>query len=168
MANNIDFKLKMIDQVNHEGNREMKIQTSLANIIEEIIKNSKGRQTIIETLEKVEDSHLSSNAKAFLINVCQEELKTLELPLEIMKDISEHLNLKHIFCEHMKNIDARDKEIEEIKKLPHSILHQYSILYLVLVNKKDCEKMKLLEDTLVKIRALVMQKMDMLQEIIQM
>ncbi|GJX01508.1 hypothetical protein Tco_0185421 [Tanacetum coccineum] len=104
MANNIDFKLKMIDQVKHEANRETEIQTSLANIIEEIIKNSKGRQTIIETLEKVEDSDLSSKAKAFLINVHQEELKTLELPLEIMKDISEHLNLKHIFCEHMKNM----------------------------------------------------------------
>ncbi|GJR29920.1 hypothetical protein Tco_1106152 [Tanacetum coccineum] len=104
MANNIDFKLKMIDQVKHEANREMEIQTSLANIIEEIIKNSKGRQTIIETLEKVEDSDLSSKAKASLINVRQEELKTLELPLEIMKDISDHLNLKHIFCEHMKNM----------------------------------------------------------------
>ncbi|GKC12675.1 hypothetical protein Tco_1009457 [Tanacetum coccineum] len=58
----------MIDQVKHEANREVEIQTSLANIIEEIIKNSKGRQTIIETLEKVKDSDLSSKAKAFLIN----------------------------------------------------------------------------------------------------
>ncbi|GKF62844.1 hypothetical protein Tco_0182898 [Tanacetum coccineum] len=104
MANNIKFKLKMIDQVKNEANRETEIQTSLANIIKEIIKNSKGRQTIIETLEKVEDPDLSSKAKAFLINVRQEEMKTLELPLEIMKDISEHLNLKHIFYEHMKNM----------------------------------------------------------------
>ncbi|GKG24017.1 hypothetical protein Tco_0392053 [Tanacetum coccineum] len=64
--------------------------------------------------------------------------------------------------------DGRDIEIEEIKKLPQSRLHQYSILYLILLNEKDCEKMKLLEDTLVKIRALVVQKMDMLEEIIQM
>ncbi|GKC03943.1 hypothetical protein Tco_0995553 [Tanacetum coccineum] len=93
MANNIDFKLKMIDQVKHEANRETKIQTSLSNIIEEIIKNSKGRQKIIETLEKVEDSDLSSKAKAFLINVRLEELKTLELPLEIMKYILLGINL---------------------------------------------------------------------------
>ncbi|GJR74599.1 hypothetical protein Tco_0086964 [Tanacetum coccineum] len=97
MANNIEFKLKMIDQVKHEANRETEIQTSLANIIEEIIKNSKGRQTIIETLKKEEDSDLSSKAKAFLINVHQEELKTLELLLEIMKDISEYLNIKTYF-----------------------------------------------------------------------
>nr|GEY46824.1 hypothetical protein [Tanacetum cinerariifolium] len=78
----------------------MEIQTSLANIIEDIIKNSKGRHAIIETLEKVKDSDLSSKAKSFLINVRQKELKTLELPMDIMKDISEHLNLKHILCEH--------------------------------------------------------------------
>nr|GEX28615.1 hypothetical protein [Tanacetum cinerariifolium] len=98
----------MIDQVKHEANREMEIQTSLANIIEEIIKNSKGRQTIIETPEKVKESDLSSKAKAFLINVRQEELKTFELSLKIMKDISEHLNMKHIFCEHMKNMRSME------------------------------------------------------------
>ncbi|GKD69192.1 hypothetical protein Tco_1323282, partial [Tanacetum coccineum] len=90
MANNIDFKLKMIYQVKHEADWEMEISKSIANIIEEIIMNSKGRQEIIETLEKVEDSNLSSKTKAFLINVCQYEMKTLELPMEIMKDISEH------------------------------------------------------------------------------
>ncbi|GJS37948.1 hypothetical protein Tco_0536330 [Tanacetum coccineum] len=95
---------KMIDQVKHEANKEMEISKSVASIIEEIIKNSKGRQTIIETLEKVEDSDLSSKTKAFIINVCQDEMKTLELPIEIMKDISEHSYLKHIFCEHMKNM----------------------------------------------------------------
>ncbi|GKB60694.1 hypothetical protein Tco_0916880 [Tanacetum coccineum] len=91
MVNDIDFKLKMIDQVKHEANREVEIQTSVANINEEIIKNSKGRHAIIKTLEKVEDLALSSKTKAFLINVRQDEMKTLELPIEIMKDISEHL-----------------------------------------------------------------------------
>nr|GFC54628.1 hypothetical protein [Tanacetum cinerariifolium] len=92
MANDIDFKLKMIDQVKHEANREVEISTSVANIIEEIIKNSKGRQAIIETLEKVEDSDLSRKAKAFLINVRQDEIKTIEHQMQIMKDISENLN----------------------------------------------------------------------------
>ncbi|GJU66200.1 hypothetical protein Tco_1252459 [Tanacetum coccineum] len=104
MANNIDFKLKMVDQVKHEADREMEISKSVANIIEEIIKNSKGIQAIIETLEKVEDSYLSSKTKASLINVRQDEMKTLELPMETMKDMSEHLYLKHIFCGHMKNM----------------------------------------------------------------
>ncbi|GKD79149.1 hypothetical protein Tco_1341770, partial [Tanacetum coccineum] len=96
MANDIDFKLKMIDQVKHEADREVEISTSVANIIEEIIKNSKGRHAIIEALEKVEDSDMRSKTKAFLINVRQDEMKTLEHPMETMKDISEHLNLKHI------------------------------------------------------------------------
>ncbi|GJR52786.1 RNA-directed DNA polymerase, eukaryota [Tanacetum coccineum] len=102
--NDIDFKLKMIDHVKHEADREVEISTYVANTIEEIIKNAKGRQTIIETLEKVGALRLSSKTKAFLINVRQDEMKTLEHPMEIMKDISEHLNLKHIFCEHMKNM----------------------------------------------------------------
>ncbi|GJY87048.1 hypothetical protein Tco_0501676 [Tanacetum coccineum] len=94
----------MLDQVNHEADRETQISTSVANIIEEMIKNGKGRQTFIESLEKVEDSDLSNKTKAFLIKVREEELKALADPIEIMKDISKHLNLKHIFCEHMKNM----------------------------------------------------------------
>ena len=54
--------LKMIDQVKHEADREMEISKSVKNIIDEIIKNSKGRQTIIETLEKVEDSEYQSKS----------------------------------------------------------------------------------------------------------
>ncbi|GJV43190.1 hypothetical protein Tco_0117384 [Tanacetum coccineum] len=91
-----------------------------------------------------------------------------QLNVEIDADMMTIKHITTLLKELLADGDTRDKEIDEIKKLPHSILHEYSILYLVLVNKKDCEKMKLLEDTLVKIRALVMQKMDMLEEIIQM
>ncbi|GKD75246.1 hypothetical protein Tco_1333528 [Tanacetum coccineum] len=56
MANEIDFKLKMIDQVKHEGDREVEISTFVANIIKENIKNLKGKHAIIKTLKKVEDS----------------------------------------------------------------------------------------------------------------
>ncbi|GJR30943.1 hypothetical protein Tco_1107175 [Tanacetum coccineum] len=104
MANDIAFKIKMLDQVNHEADREMQISTSVPNIIEEMIKNGKGRQSFIESLEKVEDSDLSNKTKSFLIKVREEELKALADSMEIMKDISEHLNLKHIFCENMKNM----------------------------------------------------------------
>ncbi|GKB80143.1 hypothetical protein Tco_0947038 [Tanacetum coccineum] len=104
MANGIAFKLKMLDQVNHEADRKMQITTSVANIIEEMIKNGKGRQSFIRSLEKVEDSYLSNKTKAFLIKIREEELKAFADPMEIMKDISEHLNLRHIFCEHMKNM----------------------------------------------------------------
>ncbi|GJX03711.1 hypothetical protein Tco_0189627 [Tanacetum coccineum] len=83
---------------------EMQISTSMANIIEEMIKNGKGRQSFIESPKKVEDSDLSNKTKAFLIKVREEELKSLADPMEIMKHILEHLNLKHIFCENMKNI----------------------------------------------------------------
>nr|GEY26410.1 hypothetical protein [Tanacetum cinerariifolium] len=94
----------MLDQVNHEADREMQISKSVANIIEEMIKNGKGRQPFIESLKKVKDSYLSNKTKAFLIKVREEELKALADPMEIMKDISKHLNLKNIFCEHMKNM----------------------------------------------------------------
>ncbi|GKC95157.1 hypothetical protein Tco_1160599 [Tanacetum coccineum] len=104
MTNDITFKLKMLDQVKHEADREMQISTSVANIIEEMINNGKGRQSFIESLEKVENSNLSNKTKALLIKVKEEELKALAYPMKIMKDISEHLNLKHIFCEHMKNM----------------------------------------------------------------
>ncbi|GJU69014.1 hypothetical protein Tco_1255273 [Tanacetum coccineum] len=104
MANDISFKLKMLDQVNHEADMEMQISTSVTNIIEEMIKNGKGRQSFIQSLEKVKVSDVSNKTKAFLIKIREEELKSLTDPMEIMKDISEHLNLKHIFCEHMKNM----------------------------------------------------------------
>ncbi|GKC82169.1 hypothetical protein Tco_1137886 [Tanacetum coccineum] len=104
MANDIAFKLKMLDQVNHEADKEMHISTSVANIIEEMIKNGKGRASFIQSLEKVEDSDLSNKTKAFLIKIREEELKALAHPMDIMKDISEHLNLKHIFCENMKHM----------------------------------------------------------------
>nr|GEX64671.1 hypothetical protein [Tanacetum cinerariifolium] len=94
----------MLDQVNHEADREMEISTYVANVIEEMIKNGKGRHTIIESLDKVEASYLSNKSKSFLIKVREEELKTLAHPMEIMKDISKRLNLKHIFYEHMKNM----------------------------------------------------------------
>ncbi|GJW83683.1 hypothetical protein Tco_0156828, partial [Tanacetum coccineum] len=51
MANDITFKLKMLDQVNHEADREMQISTSVANIIEEMIENGKGRASFIRSLE---------------------------------------------------------------------------------------------------------------------
>ncbi|GJT32403.1 hypothetical protein Tco_0922822 [Tanacetum coccineum] len=104
MANDIAFKLKMLYQVNHEADREMEISIFVANIIKEMIKNGKGRQTIIESLDKVEASYLSNKSKALLIKVREEELKSLSHPMEIIKDISKHLNLKHIFYEHMKNM----------------------------------------------------------------
>nr|GEY26409.1 hypothetical protein [Tanacetum cinerariifolium] len=78
----------MLDQVNHEADREMQISTSLANIIEEMIKNGKGRQSFIESLKKVKDSYLNKKTKAFLIKVGKEELKALADSMEIMKDIS--------------------------------------------------------------------------------
>ncbi|GKA93831.1 hypothetical protein Tco_0815817 [Tanacetum coccineum] len=104
MSNDITLKLKMLDQVNHEADREMQISTSVTNIIEEMIKNGKKGQSFIQSLEKVEDSDLSNKTKAFLIKIREEELKALADPMEIMKDISEHLNLKHILCENMKNM----------------------------------------------------------------
>ncbi|GKD53007.1 hypothetical protein Tco_1286394 [Tanacetum coccineum] len=62
--------------------------------------------------------------------------------------------------------DQRAESIEEIQKLPLTRLHQYAHLYLVLLNEKDYEKMKILIDMLVKMRSLVNQNMDMLKEII--
>ncbi|GJX03710.1 hypothetical protein Tco_0189626 [Tanacetum coccineum] len=64
--------------------------------------------------------------------------------------------------------DKREESIKEILKLPLTRLHQYAHLYLVLLNKKDCEKMTKLTDMLMKMRVLVNQKMDMLKEIIKM
>ncbi|GKF73166.1 hypothetical protein Tco_0219498 [Tanacetum coccineum] len=64
--------------------------------------------------------------------------------------------------------DQREESIEEIQKLPLTRLHQYAHLYLVLLNEKDCEKMKILTDMLMKMRVLMNQKMDMLKEIIGM
>ncbi|GKC04906.1 hypothetical protein Tco_0996516 [Tanacetum coccineum] len=70
----------------------------------------------------------------------------IQLNVEIDADMMTIKRITTLLKKLLAYRDARDKEIKEIKKLPHSILHQYSILYLVLVNEKDCEKMKLLED----------------------
>ncbi|GJY24426.1 hypothetical protein Tco_0398084 [Tanacetum coccineum] len=88
---------------------EMQILTSVANIIEDMIKNGNRRQFFIESHEKVEDSYLTSSPVPAIVTFAkhtlrEEELKALADPMEIMKDISEHLNLKHIFCENMKNM----------------------------------------------------------------
>lgn len=64
--------------------------------------------------------------------------------------------------------DQREEIIEEILKLPLTRLHQYGHLYMVLVNEKDREKMITLTDLLMKMRVIVNQKMDMLNEIIGM
>ncbi|GKB07430.1 hypothetical protein Tco_0835714 [Tanacetum coccineum] len=62
-----------------------------------------------------------------------------QLNVEIDADMMTMKRITTLLRELLSDEDARDREIEEIKKLPQSRLHQYSILYLVLLNEKDIE-----------------------------
>nr|GEX33307.1 LAG1 longevity assurance homolog 2 [Tanacetum cinerariifolium] len=77
-----------------------------------------------------------------------------QVNVEIDVDMMIMKRITTLMTELLADEDARDTEIEEIKKLPHSRLHQHSILYLVLLSEFFFEKMKLLKDTLVKTSAL--------------
>ncbi|GJT32401.1 hypothetical protein Tco_0922820 [Tanacetum coccineum] len=90
-----------------------------------------------------------------------------QLNIEVDADMKIINRITTLLRELLVDEDERESRMEEIKKLPPTRLHQYSHLYLVLLNEKDYKKMKILTDMLVKIRALVNQKMDMLKEIIE-
>ena len=64
--------------------------------------------------------------------------------------------------------DERKDNMEEISKLPKSKLHSQGLIYNLMLNEKDIEMMRKLEDIISKIKAIIDMKMGFLKQLVEM